>query len=595
MHLKKFNIRNFRAISDLTLEFNNGLNILVGENNSGKTSIVDALRICLTYGNQRRDVYIRKSDFFINRSDTESISREIEFHLTFKIENPPEIGCFIDLLVQNEDGSQELQLHFKYFLEERNGIEKIRYRVWGGDQEGQPIAPEVLELIYCVYLGALRDAVQSLRPTRGNRLGQLYSNLTVDNEGNPINEEKRNELSSKLVSSLNEDSQWVRLLNTGKEKINEHLLETSIIGKEQSVDIDFFPLDFSRIVDNLRMQIPMFSDEAINGDETKQKFFDISQNGLGYNNLIYTATVLGDLKNKIENEPELYIALLIEEPEAHLHPQLQSILFNYLNKLNGNGIQLFISSHSPTITAKADLDSVIVLQNQDNSVYSLSLTKSNLSEKNKIYLSKFLDVTKSQLFFANGVIMVEGISEALLIAQLSKMIGNDGEYDIEKKGIELVNINGVAFEHFGKLFNSQEENKRLNMRGAILTDDDQEQETEEISSRAKKALELEGGLLKVKLAKVTFEYELFVAANENSEILYEIFSEMHPVAARRIQRGDTLEDFGYNFLEKVKSNKAKSELAHRLVMTLMNDESKRSQFVVPQYIVEAIKWVVKGE
>ncbi|WP_243299686.1 ATP-dependent nuclease [Bacillus litorisediminis] len=593
--MKKFYIKNFRAIQELELEFNRGLNILIGENNTGKSAIIDALRICFTYGDQWRDIYIKKSDFYIDKNNIEADSKEIEFHLVFEIENPIETGVFNELLVQNEDNTQELQLHFKYYIEERRGIEKIKHRVWGGEKEGQQITPEVLDLIYSVYLSALRDAVQNLRPTRGNRLGQLYTNLTTDKNGNPIDEEKRKELSSKLISTLSEDEDWLNLLKLGEEKVNEHLLETSLIGKEQSVKIDFFPLDFKRIVDNLRMQIPIYSEGTLQGDESKQKFLEIFQNGLGYNNLIYTATVLGDLKNKREIEPESYIALLIEEPEAHLHPQLQNILFNYLNKLNGFGIQLFVSSHSPTITAKANLDAVIVLQNQNNHVYSLSLSKSNLDDYNKKYLSKFLDVTKSQLFFSNGVILVEGISEALLIAQFSKMIGDDCEYDIEKKGIELVNINGVAFEHFAKLFNSDEEDKRLNIRSVILTDDDRNEETEEISSRAKKAIDLEGGLLKVKLGSITFEYELFIASEKNAEILLGIFQEMHPNAAKRINKGCSLEEFGKNFLEKVKSNKAKSELAHRLVMELITDEKKRSEFVVPEYIKEAIKWVVKGE
>ncbi|KAA6328598.1 DNA repair protein RecN [termite gut metagenome] len=58
MHLEKFIIKNFRGIAELTLHFNKGLNVLIGENNAGKTAIIDALRICLSYGNQKRDIYV---------------------------------------------------------------------------------------------------------------------------------------------------------------------------------------------------------------------------------------------------------------------------------------------------------------------------------------------------------------------------------------------------------------------------------------------------------------------------------------------------------------------------------------------------------
>jgi len=288
--------------------------------------------------------------------------------------------------------------------------------------------------------------------------------------------------------------------------------------------------------------------------------------------------------------PDLVTHFLIEEPEAHLHPQLQNIFFNYLHKLNEIGFQIFVSSHSPTITAKADLDSIIVLQEQENEITSLSIKQSNLDTINKKYLQKFLDVTKSQLFFANGVILVEGISEALLIPVFSKIISPN--YSIEKKGVELVNLNGVAFDHFGKLFNSDDTNTRLNCRCAILTDDDRT-EDKEISSRAAKAKDLEAGLLKVFLAKKTFEIELF-KSGDNKDVLLNIFKEMHPIAAGRIEEGASIEEHADNFLSKITSNKAKSELAHRLAIKLDSNPELKGRFKVPDYIRDAIKWVIKG-
>lgn len=594
MYLKQLTIKNFRAIDYLKISFNKDLNIIVGENNSGKSAVIDALRICLTYGDQWKDIFLKRSDFYIDRNLVDIETPNIEFDLIFKIENEIEEGYFYDLLAIDDNRDKNLQLHFKYFIEYKNGVERIKHRVWGGEIEGQTVPPEVLELIYSVYLGALRDAEKNLRPTRGNRLGELFSNLTSDEEGNFIDEEKRDELAGKVLSSLNEDQEWINLIQSGKSKINEHLLATSINGKEQTVEIDFFPYNFRKIVDNLRVQIPLYDAATLDGNSHKQRFLEISQNGLGSNNLIFTAAILGDLKNKKNVDPEGYNALLVEEPEAHLHPQLQNILFSYINQLKGDEMQLFITSHSPTITAKAELDSMIVLNNQDYKIHALSLKNSNLNDINKKYLSKFLDVTKSQLLFSNGILLVEGISESLLMDQFSKMIAN-GEYDLEKKGVEIVNINGVAFEHFGNLFNSSEIEKRLNIRCAILTDDDRTPESDEVSSRASNAMDLEGGMLKVHLAKVTFEYEIFTASAENAELLFELFNEIHPRAGQRISRGNSLKEFGDNFLEKLEKNKAKSELAHRLVITLIEDEVKRENFTIPSYIEEAIKWVVAGD
>ena len=583
MYLKKMSIKNFRCIQDATINFNEGVNILIGENNSGKTAILDALRICLSYGQQRRDIYVSENDFHIDKNNPKRGQTDIEFDLYFEIQEEVEAGIYIDFLSEIGEGKQELQLHFRYSIEERRGIRRVRYKVWGGDNEGQRITPDVLDSIYFVHLDALRDAVQYLRPVRGNRLGELYAQIVKD-----VN--RQNDLAGKVRKALGEDGEWRALIHQGREKVNEHLMETSISGKEQKVKIDFLPFEFRRIVDNLRIQTPVYNANAIDSDDD-QRYFELYQNGLGYNNLIYIATVLGDLKQRKELDKAAYVTLLIEEPEAHLHPQLQSIFFNYLNKLNQIGFQIFVTSHSPTITAKADIDSLVILQEQENNITSLSMRKSRLNDSNKKYLRKFLDVTKCQLFFANGVMLVEGISEALLISVFSRIMGK--EYDIEKKGVELVNLNGVAFEHFAKLFNDEDPSFRLNCRCAILTDDDRKN-SGEIPSRAEKAKQLESGLLKVELAEKTFEFELFKTGN-NREIMLEIFEGMHPIAANKIEKGATIEEYASNFLDKVVSNKAKSEIAHCLALKLEEDNMRRNNFTVPAYIERAIKWVTKGE
>lgn len=576
MFLSSIMIKNFRAIKEMNAKFSKGLNVIIGRNNTGKTAIIDALRICFSYGKQWRTIYIKKEDFYIDETNPDADLIPIEFHLICKIEKPEERGIYYELLTQNEDGTQEIQLHFRYYLDKK---ENIKWTIWGGDNEGQIVPHEIMSLITFVYLNPLRDAVDSLKPIRWNQLGELLSELVSDSEGRPLNDKKREELAHRIANIVNNDQEWNNLIEAGRKKINEHLKETSIEEDTRPIELDFLPFEFRRIVDNIRVQMPVFDESFIENNPEKQKYFQLSQNGLGYNNLIYIAAILGDLINKKEVEPEAYYTLLIEEPEAHLHPQLQNLFFRYMNTLKDKGIQLFITSHSPTITSKVELDSLIVLQKKDKKINHLALRESGLDENNKKYLLKFLDVTKSQLFFANGIILVEGISEELLLSIFAEKCG----YDLLKSGIEVVNIGGVAFEHFAKLFNNEDKNKNLEARCSIITDDDRNEETGEISDRAKKAKGFEKENLRVFPAKKTFEKELY---DTNEELIKIIYHDMH---------SETTIGNVSVFLEKLKSNKDKSKLAHRLAVKLSEDIESYNNFTVPKYIQKALKWVIEAK
>jgi len=109
---------------------------------------LDALRVCLSYGKQQRDIWVSINNFHLDKNDPEAAIGDIEFHLYFEIEHEVEAGIYNDFLSVGENGKQELQIHFRYYIEDRNGIKKVRYKVWGGDNEGQPITPNVLESLF---------------------------------------------------------------------------------------------------------------------------------------------------------------------------------------------------------------------------------------------------------------------------------------------------------------------------------------------------------------------------------------------------------------------------------------------------------------
>ncbi len=639
MYLKELKIKNFRGIEDLELEFQKGLNVIIGENNTGKTAVIDALRLVYSIGTPRREIYVNEEDFYVDKYG--EINSPIEFDLSFSDLNNQEQGLFYELLSLDEsskgNGDEEelkIELHIRYFLETRKGTKKIIFRYWGGEKEGGQIPPEVMELFYFVSLHALRNAERDLIPRRGSQLGQLFINLVDD-------EEEKKRLQKIINDNIKSEKDWNELIKEAKGKISTHLEGTSHKYNIPEINIEFLSLEFQKIVDTLKINtqnrnfikkteitekfeenncviIDKYFEETETNDlifkgnfidtikkdkdispqdkelledlyKNSNKTFEIYQNGLGLNNLIYMATVLGDLIERRKADVEAYIALLIEEPEAHIHPQLQNVLFEYFKKMEKKNIQVFITSHSPTITAKTNINNTIVLYSKNNNINYVPLKNIPLGSKHKKYLERFLDVTKSQLFFARGVILVEGISEALLLPVFASIMDlNKDKYNLDKSGVEVINIGGVAFEPFAKLFNNQDLKKNLNFRCALITDDDRD-EKGNISSRAEKAKNMKSDNLQVVLAKKTFEYELFL---KNEGILMDIYK--NDLNHRQLKiAGKNIQEKSICFVKKLKDNKEKGEFSQALSVKLKENNVLRHSFKVPEYIQEAIRWVTK--
>jgi putative ATP-dependent endonuclease of the OLD family len=148
--------------------------------------------------------------------------------------------------------------------------------------------------------------------------------------------------------------------------------------------------------------------------------------------------------------------LLIEEPEAHLHPQLQIRLLKYQESTARNkNVQVIVTTHSPVLASSVSLETVIQLCVMDKTPKAIALCSCGLTDHSKAFLNRWLDATKSTLLFAKGIILVEGIAEAMLLPELAKIVLL--KYDklpktLEDGGVSVINMNGIYFKHFMQLF-----------------------------------------------------------------------------------------------------------------------------------------------
>ena len=504
MYLKKLIIKNFRIFDETGIEliFNKGVNAIIGENNSGKSSVIDVLRIVYSTVTYRKDIFFSKSDFHVSEDGTVADYAQFDVYLEdvprrmIEIWNP-----------QSESGvGGDFHIKFEKYIAP-NGAKKVRSVYWGFGTEGNQLTLDTFEAIDVVFLGALRDSESEMKPSRNSKLAQLLRNLVPE-------EAVRAEL-VQILNNANNDLLEKEQLKKTRNTINQNLARIEQEFLNQQIDIGLVEPRFDSIASSLRawvkpkwilinkedsvyekahsyfqshMDLKKIQDSAkgvyfeisILDSETEidtevanrvreiaNKSFELYQNGLGYNNLLFMSAVLGDMA--IEKGGVYQNLLLVEEPEAHLHPQLQELVHNFLSDANKNdgNIQIIYTSHSPTLASKMDIENINLLYDYGHKKYCLPFSQTNLTEENKKYLQRYLDVTKSQMFFARGILFVEGISEAILLPAMAKAL----DRPFEKYAVELVNVDSVAFTPFVKLLSSDKV-KTCFSKVSIITDDD---------------------------------------------------------------------------------------------------------------------------
>ena len=419
MYLSNIKLWNFRKYGsdtfdinkpNLDLNFTERLNVLIGENDSGKTAIIDAIKIVLKTHSYE---YIKiEADDFYNNSD------RLRIELEFKGLLDEEAKNFIEWLTWEGQG-EDLTPILRVFYDVRRKDYKIlpsEVRA-GEDTEGNRLTAEAKEFLKITYLRPLRDAESGLVPKRNSRLSQILLGDDIFKVDNHFLVSKFRDINDELKKYFNEgDGSPI------KENINKYI--KGFYGQEKEVIFETASNDIKSILEKLSL--------LLSGEDNV---------GLGTLNRIFMATELLHLDK--ENREGLRLGL-IEELEAHLHPQAQMQVIETLQKQEK--VQLIITTHSPNLASKIKLGNLIICSG--NNAFPMGKDYTKLKEDSYVFLEKFLDVTKSNLFFAKGVILVEGWAEEILIPSLAKAIG----IDLTAKGVSVVNIGNVGFDHYSKIF-----------------------------------------------------------------------------------------------------------------------------------------------
>ena len=465
MYISQITIENFRCFGSgdarLTLNLHAGLTALVGENDSGKTAVIDALRFI--FGTRDQEYFrVQESDFHWSQHDRKR-QTEIKIRCLLVGLTALEKGTFAEYLTYIDNGdNHEAVLYVNWTARDIAGARSARRLVSievrsGANGHGPTLDPEARNLLRATYLRPLRDAERAMSAGRGSRLSQILQHtkeireIGVDFAPNVNAPPDVNDLSvlgvGDYASALLRSRDGIK---KARKRLNEDYLDRlSFSGDRLTAEIEVS----SAVDKEARLRHLLEKLELELRDPASPSV--VPNRGLGSNNVLFMACELLLLGAEEEGFP----LLLIEEPEAHLHPQRQLRLMQFLQeqakwrRVDDQTIQMIVTTHSPNLASVIKLDSLVLLNN--DKAFPLLSGATQLEPSDYRFLERFLDVTKANLFFARGVMIVEGAGENILVPTLARLIGRD----FTEYGVSIINVGGVGLRRFARILQRRDPEK----------------------------------------------------------------------------------------------------------------------------------------
>ncbi|MCK4624769.1 MAG: AAA family ATPase [Phycisphaerae bacterium] len=470
MYVSRLVVRNFRNFRHLDVALQPGVTCIVGENNTGKTNLLHAIRLAVdaTLSSYRRQALVDDFPVGIDTRTPQQIVVSLEF--SGFAQKPNEEAMVFGYHVSDDVARVTYRFRPKRDIREAIAnnehpgtgltLDDYRWEIVGGAGQdpatvewdvdfGKSVKFDELQQSFLVMtMEPLRDVEQRLRQSRSSPLSRLLTPTDVPTQ---------------------EQEELVEILRDANDKISASTT-VQTVGTDIGKTFDQTAGSAFTMGVRLGMASPSFNDisrglNVLLSNDAMQDF-DVSRNGLGLNNILYISMLLRYFQRRVAEAHTAGQLLLIEEPEAHLHPQLQRVLFR---ALRDELFQTIVTSHSTHVTSQAELSSVVVLTNDGTPATASTIPVNNvpLSQQEAEDLERYLDATRGTLLYARKVMLVEGPAELFLIPQLVQQIMG---VNLDENGISVIPIHGVHFPAYAKLFGPTGIHKRC----AIVADGDLE-------------------------------------------------------------------------------------------------------------------------
>lgn len=448
LYLTRIKIENFRNFADLDVTLGGNI-VLVGENRVGKSNLLHGLRLIFDPSLPDSSRQLGLSDFW---DGLEELTRESRILISVEIkdfeDDPDILAMLTDFRLDDDPETVRMtyELRPKADLDgEPGAAEDFEFICYGGENETKVFGHKLRRRITMDVLPALRDAERDLSVWQRSPLRPLIEEAFKAIDVDEI--EQIGEAIEEVTAKITEFDEVAAL------ESSIHDLFQEMSGEKQNIkpQLGFSPTDPARLYRAIRLLI----DDGERG---------ISDASLGSANLVFLTLKSLEIKRLIEENHRDYTVLAIEEPEAHLHPHLQRSVYRHIFSEAGESdapLSVFLTTHSPHIASVSPLRSIVLLKEQgDDGTKGYSTQSINLSNEEENDIARYLDVTRAEILFARGVLLVEGDAERFLIPAFASEIGKP----LDELGITVCSVAGTNFRPYAKFLTG------IGIPFAVITD-----------------------------------------------------------------------------------------------------------------------------
>lgn len=516
MYLRKIEIKNYRLWKEATIELEQGSTVIVGKNNTGKTSFIDIIQRIIKNAkisfndyplNERKSLYENIKNYLDETITFEELAEafslpSVLFYIDYSLEDENEsLGFLSPFIIDTDDTITEAKIDAVYlFIASQEQFDSYFSKEILNDENPENKIKTIIEKEFTSIIKLDISTINPKDITKRRKIDHKeFENLlhvfTIKAERNMDESEVLNETPlRKIITSIfspeldgasegiNEKKEELKkycdTINSNTEnKVNEllkNIVHDSLqFGYPAAEDHSLFAKSNIALEEQIKNSVDLFYKE----NETNE-MLPSGYNGLGYKNLIKIELELLEYKNEIKNYINNSVPIIfIEEPESHMHPQMQQKFIQYIDSfsktiMEEKNVQIIITTHSSHIVNSTKFEKIRYVTKEKDSVYIKNLTNfCSQPDCDKQFLEKYLTLNKCDLFFADKAIFIEGTAERLLIPNMIEKMDNakkfkKGDITLKSQYYTLIEVGGAYAYKFIPLM------KFLNIPSLIITDID---------------------------------------------------------------------------------------------------------------------------